>query len=99
MSCGLDIPTFVRPGLAPRYNLHMSSYARTVEHWRTRRLRIIVCRACTGNVVQTLDYYPYASPRISPATSTNEQRNYIGQFADQSGLDYTNARYYTGSQG
>jgi RHS repeat-associated protein len=48
-----------------------------------------------GNLVQTLDYYPYGSTRISDATSTNQLRKYIGQFADQqTGLDYLNARYY-----
>jgi RHS repeat-associated protein len=90
---GLDIPRFVRLGLAPRYNLHIA------EHSRTRRLRIIVSRACTGNVVQTLDFYPYGGTRISSATSTNERRKYIGQFADDSTLSYFNARYYDGSRG
>jgi RHS repeat-associated protein len=74
----------------------MSSYA---EHWRTRRLRIIVSRACTGNVVQTLDFYPYGSTRISVATSTNEKRKFIGQFTDDSSLSYLNAGYYDGNRG
>jgi RHS repeat-associated protein len=52
-----------------------------------------------GNVVQTLDFYPYGSTRISVATSTNERRKYIGQFSDDSGLSYLNARYYSPSQG
>jgi RHS repeat-associated protein len=52
-----------------------------------------------GNVVQTLDYYPYGSTRISSATSTNERRKYIGQFSDDSTLSYLNARYYDGSRG
>jgi hypothetical protein len=47
-------------------------------------------------VVQTLDSYPYGSTRISSATSTNERRKYIGQFSDDSGLSYLNARYYRG---
>jgi RHS repeat-associated protein len=51
------------------------------------------------NVVQTLDYYPYGSTRISTATSTRERRQYIGQFADDSSLSYLNARYYEGSRG
>jgi RHS repeat-associated protein len=46
------------------------------------------------NVVQTLDFYPYGSTRISVATSTNERRQFIGQFADDSALSYLNARYY-----
>jgi RHS repeat-associated protein len=52
-----------------------------------------------GNVVQTLDYYPYGSTRISVGTSTNEKRKFIGQFADDSTLSYLNARYYEGSRG
>jgi RHS repeat-associated protein len=46
-----------------------------------------------------LDYYPYGSTRISSATSTNERRKYIGQFSDDSGLSYLNARYYSPTQG
>jgi RHS repeat-associated protein len=52
-----------------------------------------------GNLVQTLDYYPYGGTRVSVATSTNEARKFIGQFGDESGLDYLNARYYNPSQG
>jgi RHS repeat-associated protein len=52
-----------------------------------------------GSVVQTLDYYPYGSTRISVATSTNERRKYIGQFSDDSGLNYLNSRYYSSGQG
>jgi RHS repeat-associated protein len=51
------------------------------------------------NLVQTLDYYPYGSPRVSSGTSTNEQRKFIGQFSDQSGLSYLNARYMDPSRG
>jgi RHS repeat-associated protein len=51
------------------------------------------------NVVQTLDFYPYGATRISSATSTNERRKYIGQFSDDSGLSYLNARYYEPSRG
>src|SRR5262249_27322713 len=51
------------------------------------------------NVVQTLDYYPYGSTRISVSTSTNEKRKFIGQFSDDSTLSYLNARYYNGTQG
>jgi RHS repeat-associated protein len=52
-----------------------------------------------GNVVQTLDFYPYGGTRISVATSTNEKRQYIGQFTDDSTLSYFNARYYDTSRG
>jgi RHS repeat-associated protein len=50
-------------------------------------------------VTQTLDYFPYGSLRVSVSTSTNEQRKFIGQFADQSNLDYLNARYYSSDRG
>src|SRR6516225_4082007 len=43
-----------------------------------------------GNVVQTLDYYPYGATRISVGTSTNEKRQFIGQFAENSTLSYLN---------
>src|SRR5207302_2030270 len=50
--------------------------------------------------VQTLDYYPYGGIRVSTSTGTaNSARKYIGQFADQSGLDYLNARYYESARG
>jgi RHS repeat-associated protein len=52
-----------------------------------------------GNVVQTLDSYPYGSTRISVATSTNEKRQFIGQFQDDSTLSYLNARYYDSNRG
>jgi RHS repeat-associated protein len=51
-------------------------------------------------VVQTLDYYPYGATRISSNVGgTNSSRKFIGQFADQSNLDYLNARYYDPSRG
>src|SRR5262249_2320892 len=52
-----------------------------------------------GNLVQTLDFYPYGATRISVSTSTNERRKYIGQFLDDSGLEYLNARYMEPSRG
>ena len=51
------------------------------------------------NVVQTLDFYPYGSTRISVATSTNEKRQFIGQFKDDPTLSYLQARYYDSSRG
>jgi RHS repeat-associated protein len=51
------------------------------------------------NVVQTLDSYPYGSTRISVATSTNEKRQFIGQFKDDSTPSYLNARYYDSGRG
>jgi RHS repeat-associated protein len=52
-----------------------------------------------GSLVQTLDYYPYGAPRVSVSTSTKERRQFIGQFTDDSGLSYLNARYYNPAQG
>jgi RHS repeat-associated protein len=52
-----------------------------------------------GNLVQTLDYYPYGATRISVSTSTNEKRKYINQFSDDSGLSYLNARYMDPTRG
>jgi RHS repeat-associated protein len=54
----------------------------------------------SGTVVQTLDYYPYGTTRISTNTGgTDTARKYIGQFSDQSNLDYLNARYYDSARG
>ena len=55
----------------------------------------------SGTVVQTLDYYPYGGLRIN-STSRNYSgagRQYLNRFADQSGLDYLQARYYDPSRG
>jgi hypothetical protein len=46
-----------------------------------------------ANVVQTMDYYPYGSTRISVSTSTKDKRQFIGQFTDDSTLSYLQARY------
>jgi RHS repeat-associated protein len=54
----------------------------------------------SGTVLQTLDYYPYGSTRISTNSGgADSARKYIGQFADQSNLDYLQARYYDSSRG
>jgi RHS repeat-associated protein len=54
----------------------------------------------SGTVVQTLDYYPYGATRISSSVGgADSARKYIGQFADQSNLDYLNARYYDSGRG
>ncbi len=52
-----------------------------------------------GNIVQTLDYYPYGGQRInSDANSTDRQ--YIGERFDvSSGLQYLNARYMDSQRG
>jgi RHS repeat-associated protein len=50
-------------------------------------------------VVQTLDYYPYGSLRLSVATRTNERRKYVNRFSDDSGLSYLSARYYDQNRG
>ena len=49
-------------------------------------------------VVQTLDYYPYGATRISTNTGgADSARKYVNRFADQTNLDYLNARYYDAS--
>jgi YD repeat-containing protein len=55
----------------------------------------------SGTVVQTLDCYPYGATRISTKTgeAQTRQESASGNFADQSGLDYLNARYYNAGQG
>jgi RHS repeat-associated protein len=54
----------------------------------------------SGTVVQTLDYYPYGSTRISTNVgAADSARKFIGQFTDQSNLDYLNARYYESTRG
>jgi RHS repeat-associated protein len=52
-----------------------------------------------GEVVQTLDYYPYGSQRIATG-SFDEQRRFIGEeFDGDTEFSYLNARYYQGSRG
>jgi RHS repeat-associated protein len=52
-----------------------------------------------GEVVQTLDYYPYGSQRIATG-SFAEQRRFIGEeFDGDTNFSYLNARYYQGSRG
>jgi RHS repeat-associated protein len=58
-----------------------------------------VVKNASGTLVQTLDYYPYGATRVSVSSATNEKRKYIGQFTDDSGLSYLNARYYEASRG
>jgi RHS repeat-associated protein len=52
-----------------------------------------------GDVVQTLDYYPFGSQRIAIG-SFSEQRRFIGEHYDpETEFSYLNARYYQGSRG
>lgn len=52
------------------------------------------------DIIQSLDYLPYGAPRINAKiTSIDSARKYIGQFADGTGLDYLNARYYDAGRG
>jgi len=54
----------------------------------------------SGTPVQTLDYYPYGALRVSTnVDGTNSGRKYVTRFADQSNLDYLNARYYDPNKG
>ncbi|MBI4086964.1 RHS repeat-associated core domain-containing protein [Candidatus Kaiserbacteria bacterium] len=53
----------------------------------------------TGELLQTLDYYPYGDDRISTGSFTS-QRQFIGEIKDQeTDLSYLNARYYDGNRG
>jgi RHS repeat-associated protein len=47
------------------------------------------------------DYYPFGTPRIDQRNSSfNEQRKFAGTIRDDStGLDYMQARYYSGARG
>jgi RHS repeat-associated protein len=52
-----------------------------------------------GEVVQTLDYYPYGSQRIATG-AFDEQRRFIGEeFDGDTEFSYLNARYYQSSRG
>jgi YD repeat-containing protein len=54
----------------------------------------------SGNVVDSLEYYPYGETRINePTYPTNAQRQYIAQFKDGNSLSYLNARYLNSQQG
>lgn len=54
----------------------------------------------SGRIAQSFDYAPYGALITSSNTgTTTTMRQYIGQFSDQSGLSYLNARYYEGSRG
>jgi RHS repeat-associated protein len=54
----------------------------------------------SGNLAEWFDYAPYGSVLASENTgTTTAARQYIGQFADATGLSYLNSRYYNGSQG
>jgi hypothetical protein len=53
-----------------------------------------------GNIVDSVEYYPYGETRINqPTYPTNEQRQYIGQFKDGNNLSYLNARYLDNNRG
>jgi RHS repeat-associated protein len=54
----------------------------------------------TMNVAQWFDYAPYGSVIATTNTgATNAGRQYIGQYTDDSGLSYLNARFYNSRQG
>jgi RHS repeat-associated protein len=54
-----------------------------------------------GDLVQTLDYYPYGSQRINTrAGSFDEKRKFTGhEYDGEVGLTYMGARYYDGARG
>jgi RHS repeat-associated protein len=78
---------------------HCSFQLGTTTQYGTTWLSVASSTDETGTVVQTLDYYPYGGTRISNSTSTNEKRKFIGQFSDDTGLSYLNARYYESARG
>jgi RHS repeat-associated protein len=51
------------------------------------------------NLAQWFDYAPYGSVIATTNTGQTAGRQYINRFADQSNLDYLNARYYNPAQG
>jgi RHS repeat-associated protein len=52
------------------------------------------------NVAQWFDYAPYGAVLATTNTGTSKAgRQYIGQFTDDSGLSYLNARYFSSRQG
>jgi len=54
----------------------------------------------SGTVAEAIDYFPYGATRLDTNVGgIVEGRKYIGQFSDNSGLSYLNARYYSGTQG
>ena len=55
-----------------------------------------------GNVVETLDYYPYGEVKLDEKAGNynGSKRKYIGEEYDSvTGLSYLNARYYNGKEG
>jgi RHS repeat-associated protein len=60
---------------------------------------ISVVSNSTGALIETLDYYPYGSQRISSG-SYSPQRRFIGQvYDDNTNFNYLQARYYQSSTG
>ncbi|QQR84171.1 hypothetical protein IPJ72_03215 [Candidatus Peregrinibacteria bacterium] len=56
----------------------------------------------TGQVTQTLDYYPYGESRInqnSNASTYDQTHKFTGYEEDETGLYYAQARYYNGTLG
>ena len=54
----------------------------------------------TGALEQTLDYFPFGESRINDqVTSFDQNRKYANSVADDSGLNFMNARYQNGSVG
>ena len=53
-----------------------------------------------NHVQEVTDYAPYgAMQNHDQLAGYSEQRKYIGQFSDATGLSYLNARYYSSAQG
>ena len=94
MATPLSPPSTSNSRAAPRPAHAQTSYIHPDHLGSTN-----VVTNASGTVVQTLDYYPYGSPRIKSGSDVS-QRKYIGQMYDEaSGLNYLNARYYAAAQG
>lgn len=62
---------------------------------------VVVESSATGTALQTLAYYPYGDSRLNQQASPTfgSQKRFLGQFSDDVGMNYLNARYQSGSQG
>src|SRR6266480_3521980 len=80
--------------LAPR-RTSTYSYAGMAYANQHAVTQVIVSHEWTNNLAQWFDYAPYGSviayTNNGPTVAT---RQYVNRFADQSNLDYANARYY-----
>jgi len=83
-----------KPLTHPQVSLYSSYYGTLIQNIESGE-----GVASSGQIVQTLDYYPYGSKRINSGTDVSS-REYIGQYQDNPlDISYLNARYYDGRRG